>query len=142
MYKSILLAIDLGYESSWKKALPTAIELARSNSAELIVMTVLPDFGMSMVSLSFPADFEKDGLAKVNESLKAFVAKHIPEDIKASSHVGHGTIYSEIIETAKKRGCDLIVLSSHRPEMKDYLIGPNAMRVVRHATQSVFVVRD
>lgn len=43
---------------------------------------------------------------------------------------------------ADKLGCDLIVLSSHRPEMRDYLIGPNAARVVRHAKQSVLVVRD
>ena len=36
---------------------------------------------------------------------------------------------------------DLIVMASHRPELKDYLIGPNAARVVRHADCSVQVVR-
>jgi len=33
------------------------------------------------------------------------------------------------------------VLASHRPDLKDYLLGPNAARVVRHADRSVFVVR-
>jgi nucleotide-binding universal stress UspA family protein len=142
MYKSILLPVDLGQESSWQKALPSAVDLARSYSAELHVLTVFPDFGMSMVSVNFPADFEKDNLAKVSEDLQAFVKQHVPEDITVTTHVAHGTIYSEIMAAADKMGCDLIVISSHRPEMRDYLIGPNAARVVRHAKQSVFVVRD
>ncbi|MEO0863555.1 MAG: universal stress protein, partial [Pseudomonadota bacterium] len=36
---------------------------------------------------------------------------------------------------------DAIFVGAHRPELKDYLIGPNAARVARHAQQSVFVVR-
>ncbi|MBT6187404.1 MAG: universal stress protein, partial [Rhodospirillales bacterium] len=31
---------------------------------------------------------------------------------------------------------------SHRPALKDYLLGPNAAQVVRHADVSVLVVRD
>ncbi len=142
MFTSILLPIDLGQESSWKKALPSAVELAQTYSAELHVMTVFPDFGMSMVSVNFPPDFEESGLAGMTEALAEFVKQHVPEGISVKSHVAHGTIYSEIVAAADKLGCDLIVLSAHRPEMRDYLIGPNATRVVRHAKQSVFVVRD
>ena len=142
MYKSILLPVDLGQESSWNKALPSAVEMAQANSAELNVMTVLPEFGLPMVSVNFPADYEKTGLAKVSEALDEFVKQHVPKGITVKSHVAHGTIYSEIIAAADKLGCDIIVISSHRPEMRDYLIGPNAARVVRHAKQSVFVVRD
>jgi nucleotide-binding universal stress UspA family protein len=36
----------------------------------------------------------------------------------------------------------MIVMASHRPELKDYLLGPNAARVVRHAECSVLVVRN
>jgi nucleotide-binding universal stress UspA family protein len=142
VYTSILVPIDLGHESSWKKALPAAIDLARAHSAQLHVMTVLPDFGMSMVSVAFPDDFEKKSLDSVAESLRDFVAEHVPAGVSVKSHVAHGTIYSEIIAAAEKLGCDLILLASHRPEMRDYLLGPNASRVVRHAKQSVFVVRD
>ena len=42
---------------------------------------------------------------------------------------------------ANRLGCDLIVVGAHRPELGDYLLGPNAARIVRHADQSVFVVR-
>jgi nucleotide-binding universal stress UspA family protein len=142
VYKSILLPVDLGQESSWEKALPSAVELAQANSAELNVITVLPEFGLSMVSVNFPADYEKKALAAVSEALDEFVKQHVPEGITVKSHVAHGTIYSEIITAADRLGCDIIVISSHRPEMRDYLIGPNAARVVRHAKQSVLVVRD
>jgi nucleotide-binding universal stress UspA family protein len=33
-------------------------------------------------------------------------------------------------------------MASHRPELSDYLLGPNAARIVRHAKQSVLVVRE
>jgi nucleotide-binding universal stress UspA family protein len=33
------------------------------------------------------------------------------------------------------------VVGAHRQDLKDYLLGPNAARVVRHADCSVYVVR-
>ncbi|MES2700112.1 MAG: universal stress protein [Pseudomonadota bacterium] len=47
-----------------------------------------------------------------------------------------------MLEIASTIEADLIVLASHRPQMKDFLIGENAERVVRHARLSVMVVRD
>lgn len=141
MYKKVLLAVDLGDDSSWRKALPTALELCRASGATLHVVTVVPDFGMTMVADYFPPDFEKKALKQANERLRAFLAKNAP-GAKAQCIVGHGTVYEEILGVAKKIKCDLIVLASHRPALKDYLLGPNAARVVRHAQCSVLVVRD
>lgn len=142
MFKSILVPIDLGQESSWQKTLPCAIDLARSNTAKLSVITVMPDFGLPMVGVSFPDDFEKKGHARMSDVLSEIVAKNVPNGVDVHSVVAQGTIYSEIMKTADKLGCDLIIMSSHRPEMSDYLLGTNAARVVRHAKQSVFVIRD
>ena len=50
-------------------------------------------------------------------------------------------VYEAILNIARKTGADLIVVAAHRPELKDYLLGPNAARVVRHANCSVLVVR-
>ena len=47
MYKRILLPIDLDQPSSWERALPQALELAKASDASLHVMTVVPDFGAS-----------------------------------------------------------------------------------------------
>lgn len=142
MTKSILLPIDLNQESSWKKALPVALKMAAAENAQLSLFTAIPDYGMSLVGSFFPADYAKNALAEAQKAIDAFAAEHIPADMNAKTRVRHGTIYKEILKAADKLGSDLIILASHRPETKDYLLGPNAARVVRHASQSVFVVRD
>ncbi len=142
MIKSILLAIDLNHESSWRKAMPQAVALAQANGAGLHVMTVVPSFGMSLVGSYFPSDFEEKAEAEAMKALDALVAREVPAELGAKTHVTHGTIYKKIIEIANKAGADLIVMAAARSEMQDYLLGPNAARVVRHARQSVFVVRE
>ena len=142
MYKSILLAIDLPNRETQEKALQTAISLARNFSTKLCVMTVVPDFGMAIVGTFFPEGFEEKALAKSREELEAYVKEKVPDDIETHTIVAHGTIYSEILRVAKEVGADFIVVASHRPELRDYLLGPNAARVVRHADCSVLVVRD
>lgn len=141
MYKSILLPVDLGDKSSWAKALPVAVALGKQHGAKIHLLTVIPDYGMSIVGSYFPKDFEEKARSSSQAELNKLVAENIPGDIPAEAHVGRGTIYKEIMTAADNQGCDLIVLASHRPEMSDYLLGPNSSRVVRHANQSVFVVR-
>ncbi len=142
MYSSILLPIDLSEPSSWRKALPSAVQLAKTFSAQMHILAVVPDFGKSIVGGYFPKDFEAKALESAKEALQEFLAGKIPDEVEAHGHIAHGVIYEEINRSADKLKCDLIILSSHRPELKDYLLGPNAARVVRHANQSVLVVRE
>lgn len=142
MYKSILLPVDLNHESSWKKAVPVALELAKSSGAELHVIMAIPDFGMPLVGSYFPADFAEKAGEEISKALLAFVEENITLEANAQAHVAQGPIYKEIISAADRLGCDVIVMASHRPSTKDYLLGPNASRVVRHAKQSVFIVRE
>ena len=141
MFKSILLPIDLASEASWSKPLNLAVELAANNGGVLHVMSVLPDFGMSIVGSYFDKDFEKKALMDMTGQIKSWVSSNVPEGVKAEAHVAHGAIYHEIMRLADTLDCDAIVLAAHRPELRDYLLGPNAARVVRHAKQSVLVVR-
>ncbi len=64
MYKDILLAIDLTDDSSWNKALPTAIEYCQGFGATLHMLSVVPDFGMTVVGQYFPKDFEKQAVGR------------------------------------------------------------------------------
>lgn len=142
MFKNVLLPIDLDQESSWEKALPTALEFCRASGGNLHVLTVVPDFGMSIVGQYFPKGFEKEMADKILEKLHEFVNANVPADITVQHIVGEGTVYEVILSIADKIKADVIVLASHRPELKDYLLGPNAARVVRHADCSVMVVRE
>ena len=142
MYKSILLPVDLGHTSSWEKAAPQAVALAKLSNAKIHLLSVVPDFGMPVVGSFFPPDFAEKAMQSSAEQLSALAAEIIPEDLLAQVHIAQGSAYQEILNTANQTGCDLIVMASHRPEMSDYLLGPNAARVVRHAAQSVMIVRN
>ena len=141
MYTDILLPVDLGNESSWAKALPAAIQNCEAFGSNLHVMTVVPDFRSPMVAQFFPDDHEGKLMNNAKDVLHKFVADRVPEEIKVQHIVADGTIYKAIIETADDIGADLIIMGSHRPELQDYLLGPNAARVVRHSQKSVLVVR-
>ncbi|OUS08142.1 universal stress protein UspA [Rhodobacterales bacterium 52_120_T64] len=141
MFKSILLPIDLNEPSSWEKSIPVAIDMAKTYGAQLRVMTVIPDFGKSIVGSYFPAGFSDKALADTMATLEKLVVEVFSTDVNVESIARHGSVYKEVLEVADLVGADLIVLTSHRPARSDYLLGPNAARVVRHAKQSVFVVR-
>ena len=141
MSKTILLAVDLNHESSWRKALPEAVSMV-TEGRTLHVLTVIPSFGTSLVGSFFPSDFADKAEAEARAALARLVAREVPEGVRVETSVAHGTIYKKIIEEADRVGAELIVMAAARTEMQDYLIGPNAARVVRHASQSVYVVRE
>jgi nucleotide-binding universal stress UspA family protein len=142
MFKEILLPVDLGNPETQKRAIDTAVELARAFDCRLHVMTIVPDLGESVVSSFFPVDFQEKAMEAANQRLHAFVAERIPEGIKVQHIVAHGSIYGQIVDFAKKINADVIVMASHRPALRDYLLGPNAAQVTRNADCSVMVVRD
>ena len=142
MFRAILLPVDLGAPSSWRRPAELAVELARREGGTIHVLSVLPDFGMPIVGSYFPPDFEKKALDELAATLAKWKEEHLPDDVKAETHVAHGSIYREIIRAAERLGCDAIVMAAHRPELRDYLLGSNAARVVRHARQSVLIVRE
>lgn len=141
MFNTILLPIDLSAPASWSKALPAALGLMQDAGGTIHIMTVVPDFGMSVVGSFFEENFEQEALHKVGADLTGWVQENIPEGVDAHPHVTHGRVYEQIMLAADKLEIDAIVMGSHTPELSDYLLGPNAARVVRHAKQSVFVVR-
>jgi nucleotide-binding universal stress UspA family protein len=141
MPRTILMPIDLSDEASWRKPLAEALTLLRDDGA-LHVVTVLPDFGLAQVSDFFGKGFEKKALHDMGEALTAWVNANVPATVDVHPHVLHGKIYDEILRAADKLGADVIIMGSHRPELKDYLLGPNAARVMRHARQSVYIVRN
>ncbi len=140
LFKRILATVDLGDEESSVRVVNAALEVMTGDDS-VHVVCVVPDFGSGVVGTFFPDGHEADMIKHTTDALHAFTAKHLPKGTRVQHIVAHGNIYEEILEAANKIGVDLIVIGSHRPALKDYLLGPNAARVVRHARQSVLVVR-
>ena len=141
MYKNILIPIDLKHESSWQRALPIALVEARHSGAQLHVVTVIPAVDMLLTAVHLPKDFNRKQREQASHQLAELVKKEVPDDISVRQTVKEGSVYREILHEADDVNADLIVMASHRPELKDYLLGLNAARIVRHADCSVLVVR-
>lgn len=140
MYSSILVSIDLEEPSSWSKAVPTALALARCFKARLTLATVIED-KVAAREAQWSAIGYRELLSTANARL-CLLADELCGETPVETSVGTGSIGGGILNLAEQFEADLIVLASHRPEMRDWLIGANASRVVRHARCSVLVVRE
>lgn len=138
MFKTILVAVDLN-EMAGAERLAAAARLLASGGGAIHVINVLPPMGMPMVGAAFEPEHERKAQAEAQATLRDWVSKALPEGTQA--HVATGTIYDIVLREAKQIGADAIIVGAHRPELKDYLVGPNAARIMRHANQSVMVVR-
>lgn len=140
LFRKVLATVDLGDRETSTRVVQAALEVITAGDT-LHVVCVVPDFGMSVVGSFFPSDHEEQAIEKAKEALHGFTAEHVPDGVPVQHIISHGSVYQEILAAADKVSADLIVVGSHRPELKDYLLGPNAARVVRHSARSVLVVR-
>lgn len=143
MNQTILCAIDVNRPDEEQKVLEVAAKLAKLDDAQLDIITVVPDFGSTMVGAYFQDHHVATARDTAKDVLTATVEKALGSEVnvKVRHLVAVGSVYEEVLKAARKIGADLIVLGAHRPDLKDYLLGPNAARVVRHANASVYVVR-
>ena len=140
MFKSILVPIDLAHQSSWQFAIPEAIELAKAGQCKLTVMTVVRETKVMFEGVYFPFQLEQM-VADARSNLDKIVHEFHTTEFQIEQEVRFGSIGHEILAAARDRDVDLIVMASHRPEMLDYLIGPNAAHVAQHAACSVLILR-
>lgn len=140
MFKSILVPIDIEHKSSWEFAIPEAMELARAGGAKVAAMTVVRDVKSMMQAVRLPYQLEQM-IDSARRTLGAILDEFQNAGVEIEREVRWGSIGQEILAAAEGRKADLIVMASHRPEMLDYLIGPNAAHVAQHARCSVLVVR-
>ncbi|PLW77851.1 universal stress protein [Cohaesibacter celericrescens] len=143
MMKQVLCAIDLNQKND-NEVLLRANKIARLDDANLDVITVVPNFGMALVGSYFDDNFQKQAVEDAQSALKARIADVLGDDRNKNIRhiVAVGSIYEEILELAKQTDSDLIVIGAHKPDLREYLLGPNAARVVRHSKCSVYVVRE
>ncbi|MEN8749504.1 universal stress protein [Marivita sp.] len=141
MANTILLPVDLNNLEAASRPLTEALRLL-DDGGTLHVLTVVPEFGYSQISGFFRDGYEKDLLRVAGQNLQEWAQTSVPDGIDLHPHVVHGSVYDMILRAADRLSVDSIVMGAHRPELSDYLLGPNAARVVRHAKQSVYVVRN
>jgi len=141
MYQTILLAVDINDLPESGHVAEAAVRMAKDEGATLHVVNVIPGSGMAMVGSFLGPEQAKAIKTEARDKLASWAQEVIPEFLLGTLKVTQGTIYHEIIKAAQELKAEVIVVGAHRPALKDYLVGPNAARVVRHAPQTVLVVR-
>ena len=145
MYKHLLIATD-GSELA-TKGVEQGLALAKSLSAKVTAITVSESW-TSLVSgemaMGFPIDEYDKGCAANAAQILSVVSELAKKAGVACEtlHVKDQFPAEGIIETAKARGCDLIVMASHgRRGFARLLLGSQANKVVTHSTVPVLICR-
>jgi universal stress protein F len=142
MYKNIVVPIDLSDKQLIKAILPPTLNLVNAFGAELHLLHIIPDFGTKLVEDYLPKNWMSHQKEKCEDQLQEMVRKYLPQEIKVKCHVGRGAVYDEVINYSNTVNADLIIISAVRPQLRDYMLGPNASKIVRHSSISVLVVRE
>ena len=144
-FSKILLALD-GSESS-RDAAHYAIELAKSNSAELIVITVLHK-SLSSYGLA-PAPSE----SQLDREKRALKTKEWFEKVTHEAEATHVTFRTELVDTqlsiesaiveyAEEENADLIVMGTRGLSgFKRLLLGSVALGVATYSTCPVLIIK-
>jgi nucleotide-binding universal stress UspA family protein len=140
MFRNILVPVDIAEPENARPGISTAVDMARQTSGSIRFLNVLP-LTPVMLAEYVPPDFDVQQRKTAEDTLAAMARECGLDAGHVSSVVRQGGIYHEVIEEAKAMPADLIVMSSHRPDMRSYFLGSNAGHVVRYALCSVLVVR-
>ena len=145
MFTSILLPTD-GSDLS-DKATAIAVDFAKLHQARIVAVTVIQP--MLLPSLGDSGAMIDTG--QYETQIQNAARHHIDKVAAAASAAGipfEGVIamspnpYEEIVEAAKKYGCDLIMMASHgRKGLNKLFLGSETQRVLSHTTLPVLVLR-
>ena len=140
--RKVLCPVDFSEGS--KLALDNAADFAKTQKAELLLLHVIEPFvlpieyGMSSIPR---VELDEEAKKGAQEGLRKLADAHL-QGLRADALIEFGRAAEAIVSTAQKKGCDLIVISTHgRKGLSRFFIGSTAERVVRLAHCPVLIVR-
>ena len=145
MYRHILIPTD-GSPLS-EQAIRQGVALAKTFGAAVTALTVSPtfhNFALDPVQLTAtPERYEEECRARADKRLAvARVEAGIAAVPCETVHEMNDQPYQVIVDTAKARHCDLIVMASHgRRGMAGLLLGSETSKVLTHSKIPVLVCR-
>jgi nucleotide-binding universal stress UspA family protein len=136
--------VPIDFSACAEQALDYAIRLARTLKARLTVLHVMQPVPMAGVDMgvALPETYLRELEEAVQRDMEEALARVTAAGLTAERVVLYGVPFQEIVETAKARQVDLIVMGTHGHTGLMYvLLGSVAEKVIRLAPCSVLVVR-
>ncbi|MDX2307255.1 MAG: universal stress protein [Hyphomicrobium sp.] len=146
MYKCILIAVD-GSEVA-AVAVRHGVALAKAFGAKAIFVNVSPPWESLVVGDAVvmfpPADYEESMAKAASKVLDTAAGAARLEGVPCDTvHLVDAQIHAALIDTARKNGCDLIVMGSHgRHGLEGLLLGSVATKTVTSAHIPVLICRN
>jgi nucleotide-binding universal stress UspA family protein len=147
MFKRILIVV--GAEPTSRTAVSEGVALARVHEAEALFFSVLPRYvvpvaDMPMIGMPSPDEFQRDVTRNAERLLAAAAVLADKAGVRSKSAVGSGLDDAEcIVEAARKRRCDVIVVASAgRNAVMRLLSGSVIPGLITLSTLPVLVVRQ
>ncbi len=136
MFKNIVVPVEIDRSEEGKAMLGKVKNLADKGGKVTIVNVVEDVPGLMTAELP-------DGLVeKASHTARASLVEMAKEaGLTADVQIRGGRPHHAIVGLADEVGADLILIASHNPGIRNYLLGSTAAGVVRHATCSVLVHR-
>ena len=134
------------FSAASRPALGRAIDVARTNRAELLLVHVMAPVTL-LVGDGYipPATFDQlqeSGRADAQKKLDTLIARAKKAGVRARALLLHGAPFQEITRAAKSQRADLIVMGTHgRTGFAKLLLGSVAERVLATAPCPVLTVR-
>lgn len=149
MYKHILVPTD-GSPLSMK-AVKTATKLAQTINAKITALHVLHPYAppiMEDAVLAYSGAYSPKEYKKTSEARARKVLDEVKQSVEksnvecATEFVADDQPWNAIVNAAKGRKCDLIVMASHgRRGLAGVLIGSETTKVLTHSKTPVLVCR-
>ncbi|WP_269581101.1 universal stress protein [Roseibium sp. Sym1] len=140
MFKKILVPVDPAETGFAEDALAKASQMARDYGAKIHLLAVCPEV-QSFVASQLPEGWQEAEFQETAKILDTIAAGLDAPEGAVDKAVRMGSVYHEVIEEAERSGCDLVLMTSHKPGLSTYFVGSNAAHIVRHAPCSVMVLR-
>jgi len=134
------------FSSASSAAFAKALEMAKTNRAELLVVHVLapvmPMIGDGYVSPSLYQEIETSARSQAQAQLDRLLARARKAGARVKGLLVQGAAHEQITRAARAKRVDLIVLGTHgRTGLAKFFVGSVANRVVSTASCPVLTVR-
>jgi nucleotide-binding universal stress UspA family protein len=95
------------------------------------------------LGVTLPYSYMQELDAELNRRLESYLERITAAGLNGDMVLVHGSPYQEIVETAKARQVDLIIMGTHgRTGLRHVLLGSVAEKVVQLASCPVLVTRQ
>ena len=117
MYKTILIPVDLANVTKVNALIDHAT--AHNSNSRIILLNVVEDIP-SWAAVELPRGTLDKSVQSSKEKLETLAAS-ASIDVEVEVRAGHP--YKTILEVAREKDAELIIVASHQPELQDFFLG-------------------